>query len=164
MHEGAALNDTGSIDTGNWETLLCQGAQEVFEMMIGVPLRRCEEGNAGTAGEYTAVIGLAGPVNGVFAMRCDSRTALGIACGMLGVDEAAASGEVWDALGEACNMVIGNFKGKTGRAGESSALSVPTVIHGHDYRVRPLINGSFVECRMETGDGALHLRLDYRLG
>ena len=37
---------------------------------------------------------------------------------MLGVDEAAASSEVWDALGEVCNMVIGNFKGKTGRAGE----------------------------------------------
>ena len=29
-------------------------------------------------------------------------------------------------------------------------LSVPTVIHGHDYRVRPLINGAFLECRMET--------------
>jgi CheY-specific phosphatase CheX len=164
MHGSAALNQTGLIDTGNWEALLCQGTQEVFELMIGVPLRRCAEGESHEAGEYTAVIGLAGPVNGVFAMRCDDRTAIGIACGMLGVDEAAARGEVWDALGEACNMVIGNFKGKTGRLGESSALSVPTVIHGHDYRVRPLINGSFVECRMETGDGALHLRLDYRLG
>lgn len=164
MHGSAALNESGSIDTGNWETLLCQGAQEVFEMMIGVPLRGCAEGEAHSAGEFTAVIGLAGPVNGVFALRCDTKTAIGIACGMLGVDEAEARSEVWDALGEVCNMVIGNFKGKTGRAGETSVLSVPTVIHGHDYRVRPLINGSFVECRMETADGALHLRLDYRLG
>ena len=53
MHEGAALNDTGSIDTGNWETLLCQGAQEVFEMMIGVPLRRCARRQARVRQEST---------------------------------------------------------------------------------------------------------------
>jgi chemotaxis protein CheX len=143
--------------------LLCQGAQEVFEMMIGVPLRRCAEGVAREAGEFTAVIGLAGPVNGVFALRCGEKTAIGIACGMLGMDEVAAKGEVWDALGEVCNMVVGSFKGKMGSIGETSVLSVPTVIHGHDYRVRPLINGSFLECRMETADGSLQFRLDYRL-
>ena len=82
---------------------------------------------------------------------------------MLGVDEKEARAEVWDALGEVCNMVSGNFKGKTGKAGEMSVISVPTVIRGHDYRVRPLINGSVVECLMQTGDGMIHLRLDYKL-
>jgi hypothetical protein len=62
-----------------------------------------------------------------------------------------------------CNMVIGNFKSKTGKVGERSVLSVPTVIHGHDYRVRPLINGSAVECLMQTADGLVHMRLDYKL-
>ena len=70
-----------------------------------------------------------------------------------GVDEEEARSEVWDALGEVCNMVSGNFKGKTGKAGEMSVISVPTVIRGQDYRVRPLINGSFVECLMQTADG-----------
>jgi CheY-specific phosphatase CheX len=160
MHESAALNETGLTDTGSWETLLCQGAQDIFEMTIGVPLRRCA---AREAGEFTAVNGLVGPVKGVFAMRCDEKTANGIARAMLEVDKAEAKGEVWDALGEVCTLVIGNFKGKIGMAGESSVLSVPTVIHGHDYRVRPLINGSFLECWMETADGALQFRLDYRL-
>jgi chemotaxis protein CheX len=109
------------------------------------------------------VIGLAGPITGVFAIRCDEKVAIAIACGMLGVNAEAAKSEIWDALGEVCNMVIGNFKAKTGKAGESSALSVPTVIHGHDYRVRPLVNGSFVECLMQTADGLLRLRLDYKL-
>jgi len=159
----SALSDTELANTSNWEENMFLGAQEVFEMMIGVPLRHCPAGSALEAGEYTAVIGLAGPITGVFAIRCNEKTAIGIARGMLGVGEDEARHEVWDALGEVCNMVIGNFKAKTGGAGANSMLSVPTVIQGHDYRVRPLINGSFLECRMETPDGVLHCRLDYRL-
>jgi CheY-specific phosphatase CheX len=82
---------------------------------------------------------------------------------MLGVEEEEARAEMWDALGEVCNMVVGDFKGKTGKAGESSVLSVPTVIHGHDYHVRTLVSGSSLECRMESADGVLHFRLDYKL-
>jgi CheY-specific phosphatase CheX len=163
MQQAAALTETGLIDTRDWEELLCTGAREVFEMMINVPLERCPDGEPHQAGEFTAVIGLAGPINGVFAIRCNENTAVGIASGMLGIDEHEARAEMWDALGEVCNMVIGNFKAKTGKAGERSVLSVPTVIHGHDYRVRPLINGSVVECRMQSTDGVLHLRLDYRV-
>ena len=163
MHTTAELADAGSIDTRDWEDLLCTGAQEVFEMMIGVPLKRCPGEVPQETGEFTAVIGLAGPIQGVFAIRCNEKTAIGIACGMLGMEENEARAEIWDALGEVCNMVVGNFKSKTGKAGESSVLSVPTVIHGHDYRVRPLVNGSLVECRMQSADGVLHLRLDYRL-
>ncbi len=163
MQNVVAAPNAESIDTREWEQLLCKGAQEVFEMMIGIPLTRCADPLPHQPGEYTAVIGLAGPINGVFAIRCDEKTACGIACGMLGVTPEEAKAEVWDALGEVCNMVVGNFKAKAGKAGQSSVLSIPTVIHGHDYRVRPLLNGSAVECRMQTSDGIMHLRLDYRL-
>jgi chemotaxis protein CheX len=152
-----------SIDTRDWAQLLCKGAQEVFEMMIGISLERCADTLPYKPGEFTAVIGLAGPIHGVFAIRCSEKTACAIACAMLGVDESESRAEVWDALGEVCNMVAGNFKAKTGKVGETSVLSVPTVIHGHDYKVRPLINGSFVDCLMQTANGQLHLRLDYRL-
>jgi CheY-specific phosphatase CheX len=163
MHEIGALTDMGLAETRNWEDLLFQGTQEVFEMMIGVPLRRCAEGKADGDGQFTAVIGLAGPITGVFAIRCNEKAAIGIACGMLGVSEDEARSEMGDALGEVCNMVVGNFKRKLGKAGELSVLSVPTVIQGCDYRVRPLIKGSSLECRMETADGLLQCRLDYRL-
>jgi len=152
----------GSIDTRDWEQLLCNGAQEVFEMMIGISLEPCTD-TPHKPGEFTAVIGLAGPIHGVFAIRCNEKTACEMACGMLGVDENEARAQVWDALGEVCNMVAGNFKAKTGKVGEASVLSVPTVIHGYDYKVRPLVNGSFVECLMQTTKGQVHLRLDYRL-
>jgi CheY-specific phosphatase CheX len=163
MQKIAVLTETGSIDTRDWEVLLCKAAKEVFEMMIGVSLERCPDEMPHEAGAFTAVIGLAGPIQGVFAIRCDEKAAVGIARGMLGVDENEAKSQIWDALGEACNMVIGDFKAKTGKLGETSVLSVPTVIHGLDYRVRPLINGSVVECWMQNADGVLRLRLDYRL-
>jgi len=163
MQNVAGVMCTESVDTRDWEQLLCKGAQEVFEMMIGTSLVRCPDTLPCLPGEFTAVVGLAGPIHGVFAIRCDEKTARGIACGMLGVNDDEARAEVWDALGEVCNMVVGNFKGKIGRVGEASVLSVPTVIHGHDYKVRPLINGSFLDCLMQTGKGQLHLRLDYML-
>jgi CheY-specific phosphatase CheX len=162
MDKIGATAVTDLTGTRNWEELLIQGAQEVFEMMIGIPLRRRAD-NEQAPGKLTAVIGLAGPLTGVFAIRCDEKTAIGITRGMLGVDESEARSEMWDAMGEVCNMVVGNFKGKVGAAGELSVLSVPSVIHGHDYRVRPLINGSCVECCLETADGVLRCRLDYRL-
>ncbi len=159
----AAIVYAESIDTREWEQLLREGTREVFEMMVGIPVYSSPELSPFSAGEFTAVIGLAGPISGVFSIRCDQKAAFGIAGGMLGVDLEEARGEVWDALGELCNMVIGNFKAKTGKVGESAALTVPTVIHGHDYKVRPLINGSKIECFMQTADGPLRLRLDYRL-
>lgn len=163
MHSNTALPDMEPIDTSGWKELLCTSAQEVFEMMVGVPLERCPDAAPSQPGEFTAVIGLAGPINGVFSIRCDHKTACGLACGMLGICEQEARAEVWDALGEVCNMVVGNFKGKTGKLGETSLISVPTVIHGHDYRMRPLVNGSFVECLMRTADGTILFRLGYKL-
>jgi chemotaxis protein CheX len=163
MPNDVGLNNTGTIEVRDWESLLCAGAQEVFQMMIGISLDKCAEDSSAQAGGYTSVIGLTGPINGVFAIRCDEPTAIGIASGMLGIDAEAAKAEIWDALGEVCNMVIGNFKAKVGEMGEQSKLSVPTVIHGHDYRVRPLVNGSAVECIMQTANGKMQFRLDYKL-
>lgn len=160
--QSASVTESGPIDTSNWEELMFLGAEEVFSMMVGVPLRRCAKDDQRKAGVFTAVIGLAGPITGVFAIRCNDDLALAMACGMLGLDKESARAEVWDAIGEVCNMVIGNFKAKTG-PGEQSVLSVPTVIRGQDYRVRPLVNGSSVECRLESDDGVLHVRLDYKI-
>ena len=163
-----SIEESESLRSARWEELLRQAAQEVFEMMVGVPLRRCairaaQTSRASTAGEFTAVIGVAGRIRGVFAMRCSAETAVDIARGMVRADKNPAAGELCDALGEVCNLVVGHFKAKTGRAGDHSALSVPIVIHGRDYRVGPAIDGSVLECRMETAGGELQLRLDYRL-
>jgi len=48
---------------------------------------------------------------------------------------------MFDAVGEICNMVAGNFKNKISGLGDGCMLSVPTVISGADYNLRTLIDG-----------------------
>jgi chemotaxis protein CheX len=69
------------------------------------------------------------------AVLVDVPEALGrqLAMTMFGMDDAEISDdEVWDALGEMANMIGGNVKGMV--AGDT-ALSLPTVAEGRDYRV-----------------------------
>ena len=47
---------------------------------------------------------------------------------------------MWDAVGEICNMVAGNFKNKISGMGDGCMLSVPTVITGGDYSVHSMVN------------------------
>lgn len=56
-----------------------------------------------------------------------------LASTMFGTDDPEiADDEIWDALGEMANMIGGNVKGML--AGDT-ALSLPTVAEGRDYRV-----------------------------
>ena len=75
-------------------------------------------------------------------------------------DAEKAVPEIWDALGEICNMVAGNFKNKIPGMGDGCMLSVPTVITGGDYnchsfgyssmiRVNFLFEGSRVVAALE---------------
>lgn len=57
---------------------------------------------------------------------------------MLGIDADKAGPEMWDAVGEICNLVAGNFKNKV--SGDGCMLSVPTVITGADYNVHSMVN------------------------
>ncbi len=69
------------------------------------------------------------------AVLVDVPEALGkqLAMTMFGMDESEISDdEVWDALGEMANMIGGNVKGMV--VGDT-ALSLPTVAEGRDYRV-----------------------------
>jgi chemotaxis protein CheX len=59
---------------------------------------------------------------------------------MLGVEVAQDGPEMWDAVGEVCNMVAGNFKNKISGMGDGCMLSIPTVITGADYCVHSMVN------------------------
>jgi CheY-specific phosphatase CheX len=86
-----------------------------------------------------------------------------MAVGMIGKEAMDDPNQPWDALGEVCNIVAGSFKHYTGAVGQNSVLSVPTVIYGCDYHIRPLAQGTVLECVMQAEAGLLHLRLDYKL-
>lgn len=135
---------------GCWAPLLQLAAQEVFDTMLGsgltIPLEPAPEEGM----DITAMVGLAGQLCGVITIRCSGNSAILMAARLLGTDPDQASDEMWDAIGEICNMVAGNFKNKIVGLGDGCMLSVPTVIAGGDYRLHSVAD-----------EGALHMAMAF---
>ena len=123
-----------------WVPTLRLAMQEVFDLMLAYQLEIPAEAPPEEGLEITAMVGLAGQLCGVLTLRCNARSAARMASRMLGVDVETAGAEMWDAVGEICNMVAGNFKNKISGLGDGCMLSVPTVITGADYDVHPMVN------------------------
>lgn len=114
--------------------------QEVFKLMLGCSLELRLEPPVDRELDITAMVGMAGKVCGILTVRCSAKSAAQMTSRMLGIDADKAGPEMWDAVGEICNMVAGNFKNKISGLGDGCMLSVPTVITGGDYNVRSLVN------------------------
>jgi chemotaxis protein CheX len=123
-----------------WIPTLQLSMQEVFKLMLGCSLESAAEPPTEDSLDITAMVGLAGQLCGILSVRCSAKSASHMASRMLGIDPDKAGPEMWDALGEICNMVAGNFKNKISGLGDGCMLSVPTVITGNDYNVRSMVN------------------------
>jgi chemotaxis protein CheX len=129
----------------SWIPLLELAAQEVFERMLGGRLTCASDSFADEVLDVTSMVGLAGQICGVMTVRCQANSAAVMASKMLGADAGAAGPEMWDAVGEVCNMIAGNFKNKISGMGDGCMLSVPTVITGGNYNLRAV-----TDSRIET--------------
>ena len=108
------------------------------------------------------MVGLAGPLCGVFTFRCDTQSAALIASKMLGTQAEGGNEQALDAIGEVCNMIAGNFKSKISGISASCVLSAPTVVAGGDYRVHSLAGRSLETTMLFEGSpvsAALELRI-----
>jgi chemotaxis protein CheX len=122
----------------SWLPTLQLAAQEVFELMLASRLEMLTQTSVDQKLEITAMVGLAGKLSGVLSVRCSGHSATHMASRMLGTNANQAGPETWDAIGEICNMIAGNFKNKITGLGDGCMLSVPTVITGGDYNMRAL--------------------------
>ena len=111
-----------------WRRALYEAAAEVFNLMVGEPVSLQENAATDGANDTTAMVGMAGALCGVLSIRCSTPSAAGIASKMLGepVQSQECIEQQLDALGEICNMVAGNFKGRVDGLREQCMLSVPT--------------------------------------
>jgi chemotaxis protein CheX len=113
-----------------WRDALERAAVEVFDALLGI---RLEPGVPDDAPlEFTAMVGLAGDLHGVLSVSCSKAVAAGITKRMLQTDHTSEA-QIWDVLGEVCNVMAGRFKNGPPRIAGSCALSVPTVITGSNY-------------------------------
>jgi chemotaxis protein CheX len=123
-----------------WGPTLELSMREVFMLMLASPLELLAEAPEEDGLDITAMVGLAGQACGILSLRCSAKAAGRMASRMLGVDPNRAGPEMWDAVGEICNMVAGNFKNKISGLGDGCLLSVPTVITGGNYSVHSRVS------------------------
>jgi chemotaxis protein CheX len=124
----------------SWLPTLQLAMQEVFDLMLACPLEVPAEPPSEEGLDITSMVGLAGQMCGILSMRCSSKSARRMAARMLGIEAEDAGPEMWDAVGEICNMVAGNFKNKITGMGDGCMLSVPTVITGTEYNLHSMVN------------------------
>lgn len=142
----------------SWPTLLGLAAHEVFVLMVGTELATATEIFPQERIDITSMVGLAGEVCGVLTVRSTAPAVALMTSKMLDVDADTDSQQTnplhtnsqqsWDAFGEICNMIAGNFKHKIAGIGNDCMLSVPTVITGADYNLH---------CRVESDKISVHL-------
>ncbi len=125
----------------HWPSLLEEAARKVFGLMLNSEIQPTPADMVAPNAEFTAMVGLAGKLCGMCVLRCSPAAAGLMASKMLGIDPEQAGDEKWDAVGEVCNMVAGNFKNKLPGLSEHCMLSCPTVIAGNDYEYRSLAGG-----------------------
>jgi|SRR5215467_13068695 len=143
-----------------WLPLLQLAAEEVFEIMLGAKLEPLTGAESVPASEITAMVGGAGQLCGVMTLRCTIDTAKVIAAKMFGIAPDQANQQVWDAIGEICNMVAGNFKNKLTGLSDKYMLSVPTVITGGDYTVHSLADAGTMEIVMTFENSPVLIALE----
>jgi chemotaxis protein CheX len=140
----------------SWIPLLELASREVFELMVGTQLAMVPAPLSAAGLDITTMVGLAGKMCGLVTIQCAPSSAARMASKMLGTECETPGSDTWDALGEVCNMIAGNFKIKIPGMGDNCLLSVPTVIRGGNYKFHSAPNS----CRMQTGflfEGALLL-------
>ena len=144
----------------NWIPILELSTREVFEIMLSSTLEPAAGSEPTGHTEVTAMVGLAGSLCGLLTLSCSARAAKQIAARMLGVDAENPGEQVWDAIGELCNMVAGNFKNKLSGPDGRCMLSVPTVISGGEYDYHSLSDGGSFETTMLFEGSPLIIRLE----
>jgi hypothetical protein len=123
-----------------WLPTLQLAMQEVFDLMLACPLEVPPTPPPEAILDITSMVGLSGQLCGILTVRCSARTAARMAARMLGIDAEKAQPEMFDAVGEICNMVAGNFKNKITGLGDGCMLSVPTVLTGVEPGLGSTIN------------------------
>ena len=124
--------------------ILLTSAREVFETMIFMDLDQCFDTDMETKDEtLLSSITFRGDLDGCLTICCNTDCAKSIGRNMLGMDpeENINDADVYDALGEVANMVMGSIKTKIQSNVGNISVSIPMVVSGKEI-VTNMSNGS----------------------
>ncbi len=166
------MNWEAALDSGNaapaapadgWSGALEAATREVFEVMLGIPLRAVADAEPPLVADLTVMVGLSGQLRGVLSLHCTAESACLWVSRMLGAENLEFNQAVRDGIGEICNMVVGSFKRKLpAGVDDNCMISTPTVISGSDYHLHALSGAEHVEVSMGFAGAPLWVTLDLR--
>ena len=93
-----------------WEACIEESLREVFGIMLDLKVQR--SANLRLVPDLTALVGLTGSLNAWFTIRCSRHGAATLASRMMALEAVQGEEQIFDALGEICNIVAGNFKAR----------------------------------------------------
>jgi chemotaxis protein CheX len=113
---------------------------EIFRVMFNFDIEATEssvpDAPMSPADGRTAIVGFSGSMRGSCHVRVSDAGARLIASAMLGGMPVEEDDCINDALGELCNMLAGGWKNGISSLSSWCSLSPPTIVSGHDYKIR----------------------------
>ncbi len=134
---------------------ICKAVDEIFSSMIFMDIAVMDEVPASLDGEnmLSGMIGFAGDLKGTILIHLPASVAIAITNAFLELDLEEVDSEVKDAIGELANMVAGGFKYHLPDNGQSTQLSIPSVISGRGYTCEATGSYSRLVVAFETPAG-----------
>lgn len=114
---------------------IIKATKETFEAVIGLPIKNATPVDGkinGTNLDTSAIIEVAGKLNGTIALRCSKEVGAQLASNMMGIDIHPGSENMKDAIGELLNMIIGASTSYMRIFDTECRLSAPTIVIGDD--------------------------------
>jgi len=130
-----------SINSLDLKTFITNVVNNVFDTMLSMKLESIEgqppENNNGN--HIVGSVSFAGAVLGNLNLHVDEEFAYQMTAAMLGMetDEIDSDEEVYDVIGELCNMICGDLKSRLCDAGLPCELSIPSIASGKEFKIEP---------------------------
>ena len=131
-----------SASTADLSKQLATAVSMVVESMVGAPATHAEtvETLQKIPGEVLVFITIsAANSTGMVTLHCDMPLLNAIYTAMFGeAPKAESQDDVFDAMGELANVIVGNLKNSlSGSSKESVRMSVPTIVVGRQIPIHP---------------------------
>lgn len=136
---------------------------DVFASMVFIDIGP-ETGDSGEVdADLSSMIGLAGDLKGILAVKCPADVAMAITGAMLGMEVSELAEDVKDAIGEIANMIAGGLKESLAGCDKKIELAIPTTAIGKSIRTSGLSTASLVQVPFRVPQGSFSVELRYVL-
>jgi chemotaxis protein CheX len=138
-----------------------QATAEVFSMMLDMSIQFTGLATGDTSSEngLISLVGITGDWAGAGIFCCPPALAKTISMRMLGADLDPSVDEVMDVIAEVTNMVVGNIKNALEPITGALAISVPTVLHGRNFRFRNTTGLDYANLRFTSEGETFEVRV-----